>query len=68
MLHQDRHEGADPARIQEAVFLLHHIFDVLPGQRWKLHGKPVHHVAKRPQLFAYSHRESVGDPANPVKT
>jgi len=68
MFHQDRYERADPARIQEAVFLLYHGFDVLPGQGGKLRRKPVHHVAQRPQLFAYSHRRSIGDEGDTVKT
>lgn len=68
MLNQDRYERPDPARVQEAVFLLHYILNVLPGQGGKLRREPVHHIAQSPQLFAYSHWGSVRDPANPVKT
>jgi hypothetical protein len=41
---------------------------VFPRQGRKLHRKPVNDVAKRPQLFVHSHRESVGLPAQSVKT
>lgn len=67
VLDQHRYERTHPARIQEAVFLLDHVFYVFPGQAGKLCRKPVHHITQRPQLFAYSHRESVWDRANPVK-
>lgn len=68
MLHQDRNERPDPAPVEEAVFLLHHVLDVFPGQGGELRRKSVHYLTQRPQLFAYSHRESVWVPANPVKT
>lgn len=68
VFNQDRYERPDPARVQETVFLLNYVLDVFPGQGRKLRGKPVHHVAQRPQLFAYSHRESVWVPTNRVKT
>lgn len=68
MFNQDRYERADPACIQQAVLLLHHILDAFAGQCGKPCRKPVHHVSQCPQLFAYSHRESVRVPKKPVKT
>lgn len=68
MFNQDRYERTDPAGIEQAVLLVHHVLNAFPGQRGKPCRKPVHHVSQCPQLLAYSHRESVRVPTNAVKT
>lgn len=65
MFNEHRYERAHPSGVKHSVLLLHHFLDLLPGQRRKPRHQPVHHFAEGPQLFAYSHPESVSGPGEP---